>query len=1105
MNLNNLKKAIRSFASGLLLLGAICSSGTLLASELQAHQISIQLENATLKELFDVIEEKLEYSFLVRNNDINLDERITLNVTNKSVEEILTNALKKQGAEFIVKENRIIIYKSNNYAQPSAHKESLVSQQASKISGTIVDAKTGEPIIGANVLVKGTSIGTITDYDGNFSFEASGGATLVVSYIGYLSLEVTATSAPMNIQLREDAQALEEVVVVGYSVQKKESLTGALQTLKNEKLTNVTTPSVQNMLNGKASGVYVAPGDGRPGSSGNVVIRGKASISGETRPLWVIDGVIAGNNPNNSLNPNDIETMTILKDAASTAIYGSQGANGVIVVTTKRGSADKLTINASVKLGVNQLSNGNLGVMNGSELYDYYKSFENQEMISFPRWSEDLRNSDHSWWDLATQTGAVQEYNISASGGSEKIRSYFSLGLYDEVGAIIGYDYKKYDFRLRTEMKPTTWLTIKPLIAGSRRDIDDKERSVTAMYSNLPWDSPYLENGTPTPNYSQTWVNSNKTNYLFDLQWNRNESATHTFTGNFDFDIRITDWLTFASVNNYSYNHYEYKALTDPRSSAGSGVNGRIEERSEKTERRYTNQMFRINQSFGKHVVSGIVAYEYNDYTFNYHRAIGTGFVPGLNVLDVVAIPEKTAGYTNEKAKQSMIFNAHYAYDNKYLAQISFRRDGASNFGDNKKYGNFASISGGWNIEREDFIDYDWLDQLKLRVAYGTTGNDPTDLYPQYDLYSANTNYDGDPGALINQIGRKDLTWENTQTLGLGLDIAVFNRARMSVDYYNKFTDNVLFKIPVSGLTGVTSVWRNIGEMSNKGIEISLGGDIIQTKDIHWGVDFNFGLNRNQMKQIYGEEENPDVITDNFGGIFGSISRILRKGLDADTYYGREWAGVNPETGKPQWYTTDDNGNRIITEKYAEADQIVLGKFSPDFFGGFSTNFGWKNIDLNAVFGYSVGGKIYNYSRQEYDSDGAYTDRNQMKLHKGWSRWEKPGDIATHPLPSYNNRYAENSNKVSSRYIEDGDYLKLRSLTLGYNFDLPKLQISNLRVFLSAENLFTITNYSGVDPEVPVRIEDTTLESSSSSIVNVAGASPYPTVRKFIFGINITL
>lgn len=1052
MNQNNLRKTFGVFTISMLLLGTICNSGAISASELHASQMTAKLENASSN-------------------------------------------------------NRIIAYKTNSPNETrGATVEMQTLQQTQIISGTVIDELTGEPVIGANVIVKGTMVGTVTDYDGKFSFEAPGGSTLVISYIGYLNMEITATSSPMTIRLSEDTHALEEIVVVGYGVQKKESLTGALQTLNNEKLTNITTPSAENMIGGKVPGVLVAPGDGRPGSAGTILIRGKASINGNTNPLWVIDGVIVGNSPNNTLNPADIESMTVLKDAASTAIYGSQGANGVIVVTTKKAQANSVSVSASARVGFTELSNGNMKMMNGSQLYDYYKSFSNQEEIVFPRWNEDLRNSNYNWWDIATQTGLVQDYNISLSGGTEKLRSFLSLGMYDETGAVEGYDYKRYNFRFRSDYKPFEWITVKPLISGSRRDIDNRERSVTAMYLNQPWDSPYLEDGTPTPHRSPTWVNSALTNYLYDLQWNHSGSATHTFMGNLDFDITFTDWLSFSSINNYTWDNYAYNDYIDPRSDSGSGVNGRIEETNQRMERQYTNQILRFNKTFGKHAVNGLVAYEFNDFNFKRVQAIGTGFVPGFNVLDVTALPEKTAGYIIESAMQSYLFNANYAYDSKYLAQVSFRRDGASNFGDNAKYGNFYSISGGWNIQNEAFFNAEWVDVLKLRASYGSTGNRPNSLYPQYDLYSVDQKYNGLSGALINQIGNKDLTWEKTYTLGIGLDLNAFNnRLRATFDFYNKRTDNVLFRVPVSGLTGVTTVWRNIGEVSNKGLEITLGGDIIQTKDWLWNVDVNFGLNRNKIVELYSEN---DIIDSNFGGPAGSASRILRKGYDIDTWYIQEWAGVNPETGAPQWYRTvkDDNGNetREITENYAQADQVMCGTFTPDFFGGFSTGLVFKNFDLNAVFSYSVGSSIYNYSRQEYDSDGAYTDRNQMVLLDNWNRWEKPGDIATHPIASYGNK--SNSNKVSSRYLEDGDYLKMRSLTIGYNLALPQYHISNLRFFFSAENVFTWTGYSGVDPELPVRsLEGSSAAEGVSSVVNVAGPAVYPTTRKFMFGINITL
>ncbi|MDR1645285.1 MAG: TonB-dependent receptor [Tannerellaceae bacterium] len=968
--------------------------------------------------------------------------------------------------------------------------------QTTRVTGKVIDQITGDPVIGANVVEKGTTNGVITDLDGAFSVNVPAGTTLSVSYVGYVSQEVRALAAPMTILLKEDSQALNEIVVVGYGTQRRESLTGSLQTLKNEKLLTTTTPSVENLLSGKAPGVYVAPGSGQPGSKGNIIIRGRSSINGTTDPLWVIDGVIVGNASNHTLNPSDIETMTILKDAASTAIYGSQGANGVIVVTTKRAMSGKLNVNVSANFGLTNLHNGNMEMMNGAELYDYFKSFSNQEMIAFPRWNDQLRNSNYDWWDLATQTGAAQDYNVSLSGGGENVKTYFSLGYYNEEGAVKGYTFDRYSVRFRQEYTPVSWLTVKPSISGSRRDIDDRQYSVSSMYSKLPWDSPYLEDGvTPTPHRSSTWVNSNTTNYLYDLQWNKSGSTRFSFMGNIDFDVRFTDYLTFSSINNFTWDDYAYSAYTDPRSDSGSGVKGRLSEESANTERRYTNQILRFNKGFGKHSVNALAAYEFSDYRYKFIDISATGFMKGFEVLDVATTPEKTNGYINTSAIQSFLFNANYAYDNKYMAQVSVRRDGASNFGVDAKYGNFFSISGGWLINKEAFFNADWVDQLKLRVAYGTVGNRPQSLYPQYDLYSVSGNYDGTFAALISQIGNKNLTWEKTVTANIGVDFSFLERFRLNLDYYTKGTDNVLFQVPIPALTGVTSNWQNVGEVKNVGFEAVIGADIIKSKDWNWSIDFNVGANRNEVTKLYGNEEDPQIVK-GASTMAGGINIILKPGYSSDTWYTYEWAGVNPENGAPQWYTTAEDGSRVLTDDYAKADQVMCGSYTPDFFGGFSTSLSWKQLDLNAVFGYSVGGTIYSYARMEYDSDGRYPDRNQMRLIDGWSRWTKQGDNATHPLPAYNN--SSKANETSSRYLEDGDYLKLRTLSIGYNLPLKKWGIQNLRVSLSGENLLTVTKYSGVDPELPVTSKD-----GRNQIIGVASTN-YPVTRKYMFGLNFT-
>ena len=457
-------------------------------------------------------------------------------------------------------------------------------------------------------------------------------------------------------------------------------------------------------------------------------------------------------------------------------------------------------------------------------------------------------------------------------------------------------------------------------------------------------------------------------------------------------------------------------------------------------------------------------------------------------------------GNKYEWAVQSFFANLNADYANKYLLQLSLRTDGASNFGSDAAYGTFFSVSGGWVATAEKWFKVPCIDYLKVRASYGSVGSRPNSLYPQYGLYSLGANYNEKPGAVIAQLANRKLTWEKSFTTGVGIDLNMFRRLRMTFDFYHKRTSNLLFAVPISGVIGVTSIWQNIGELTNTGFETTLSADIIKGKDLTWTVDANLSTNSNKIKKLYSGRD--QIIVGD--GIAGSANTLLRPGLSVDTYYLREWAGVDPETGAPQWYTTDANGERVITKSYAKADQIALDKrATPSVFGSFSTTLTYKNFDFNAVFGYSLGASIYNYSRQEYDSDGAYTDRNQFSLQKGWKRWRQKGDIATHPAAAYNN--PSNANKASTRYLESSDFLKLRSLTLGYNFHLKSDVVKALRVYVSGENLFCITDYSGVDPELPAADSGRNASGERSTALSIStGAGVYPSVRKFMLGVNVT-
>lgn len=966
--------------------------------------------------------------------------------------------------------------------------------------GKVTDEK-GVPIPGVNVIIKGTSTGVQTDMDGNFAIEVpNSNSILIFSFLGMQEQEIPVGNGTIKIVMKEAGEQMDEVVVVGYSKIKKESLTGSLQTLNNKKLLDVTTPTVENLLAGKANGVFVSTSNGQPGSPSKIVIRGRGTVNGSTDPLWVVDGVIVGSS-SPSMNPADIETLTVLKDAASTAIYGSQGANGVIVVTTKSGKAGKAVINFSAKTAMSTLNSGNFEVMNGSELYDLYNSLPNKQVFQNAWWwNPELKNKNYDWWDNGTRTGVAKEYNLSVSGGSENFKSYVSVGVYDETGAVKGFEYKKYNGLMKFEYKPNSWFTIRPQVNLTREKTDNKQHSVGALYRNLPWDSPYLPDGTLVGNApNPTWVNTTGSNYLYDLQWNFSESEDYNVRSNLDFDIKFTSWLTFSSVNNYIFGNGNSTSYSDPRSSSGLAVQGRISDYFSTFNRIYTNQLLKFNKSFGKHDINAVAGYEWNEYNSKYSSAVATGIPPGIFVTDPAAIPERVDGNRSQWATQSLLSNVNYSYDNRYLAQFSFRRDGASNFGKNARYGNFFSISGGWNIHNEAFFNADWINNLKLRASYGSVGNRPNSLYGHMALYSFSQTYDENPGALISQLGNPDLSWEKTFTTGIGLDVSFFNRVNITFDYYDKDTSDLLYQVPLPGVIGVTSIWRNVGSVNNRGFEASINVDIINNENLKWSVDANIGVNKNKVTGLYGLRQ--EIIASDGTNISGSANKLLKPGYDVDSWYLTGWAGVDPDNGRPQWFTTNTNGERVKTYDYADAfkNRKVIGAYTPDFFGGFSTSLNYKNFDFAAAFSYSVGGEIYNYGRSEFDSDGAYTDRNQMKLHSGWSRWEKQGDIATHPQASYNN--PSNSNKSSSRFLETGTYLKMRSLSLGYNVPVKSLSINSLRFFVAGENLFTISHFSGVSPDLSPNYNSAT----GQYVISGVSADPYPQTRRITLGLNLTL
>ena len=987
------------------------------------------------------------------------------------------------------------------------------TMQSVPITGKVIDAQ-GESLPGVNVVVKGTTIGVISGSNGSYSITVPNReAVLVFSFVGFASQEIAVGNRQViDVTLLEDAARIEEVVVVGYGVQKRSQLTGAMAAIGESKLRTETTPRVENMLSGKVPGVFVASGTGQPGSTAAIVIRGKSTVNGSTAPLWVIDGVIVGSGTTD-MNPADIESITVLKDAASTAIYGSQGTNGVIVVTTKKGRAGTPVVNFSAQGGVNTLHNGNVKVMDGKELYDFYNSFGNREnLASLNWWSEDLKNRNFDWWDNATRTGYTQDYNISVSGGNDRLTSFTSLGYYTETGAVKGYEFTRLSGRASFNYQLNDRISIRPSFSLTKRDIDDRQHSTTAMYQMLPWDSPYKKDGKTLvdlgSNGDPVWIGpANRTNYMYDLQWNYSQSVNYELMSGIDFTVKLTDWLTFESVNNYKMGDYKGLSYTDPRSTSGRGTRGSLRNSFRSYDRIYTNQLLRVNRTFGgKHHLNGLIAYEWNEYNGRENAGRVESIPAGAQIADLGSIPAQVEGKRSDWAVQSFFGNFNYAYSNRYVFQGMLRSDGASNFGSKNRYGVFFSIGGAWNIHEEEFFQgvRNIVNSLRPRISYGSTGNRPSSLYPSYTIYgtSMSNSYNGVPGAFMSTLAGNDkMTWETTYTTNAGIDASFFgHRLNLSIDAYWKNTSGLLFQTPLPSVWGVTSVWRNVGELRNQGLEITIDGDIIRTTDMRWNVEAHIGLNRNKIHDLYRKDpetgKSVPIVRGDGLGIAGSANTILEVGYDMDTWYVAEWAGVNPDDGTPQWYTTNAvSGERELTTKHNAADnyRVHMGAYTPKFFGGFNTSFLYKGFDFNAVFSYSVGGKIYNYSRLEYDSDGAYMDRNQMKLMKGWSRWEKPGDIATHPQPRMSGN--NSAHNVSSRYLEDGSYLKMKAISAGYTLPFDLKHVSNIRFYVSGENLLTITGYSGVNPEISPNSDGAVIGSTSPSV--------YPSVKRVVFGVNV--
>jgi len=939
----------------------------------------------------------------------------------------------------------------------------IASAQSIEVRGTVIDIENQESLPGVSIIVKGTTQGVTTNMDGEYTLKVGqADAVLIFSFIGYQPQEVPVNGqTTINVSMKSSTSDLDEVMVIAYGTTKKSNLTGSAVALDSEELKDVFVSNVASMLQGKIAGVYSSAGSGQPGSTTEITIRGKGSLSGTTSPLWVVDGIIMGNS-DPGYSPADIESITVLKDASATSLYGSLAANGVILLQTKRAKKGESKINVNATYGFTTFNTGNFSVMNSQELYDYQKTWN-------PDVKEDVLNTDTDWMDIGTQTGKAQEYNVNYSGGNEKITAYLSGTYYNETGALKGYEYERYSAIANFDINATERLKIKLNLSGDYRTTDDQQHSTYAMFTYMPWDAPYLPDGSvldPRVDSGKeyllandkVWYGRDENNYLYDLQYNYGTSRSNNLRANIGFDYKINDWLTFSSMNNIALNFGHSEWYTDPRSVSGQADRGTLYDSYSFSQRRFTNQMLRFNKTIGLHALNAFVAWEYSDYHYDDASATGKGVAAGLRVLNATAEALEVGGYKSESAKQSTLVNLQYAYDDRYLATASFNRQGSSSFGPNKQYGNFWSASLGWNAHSEEFLnDVEWLNVLKWSASMGQVGNAPGGF--QYLGYFAFVDqYNGSSAATPYQKGNPDISWEKVTSYNTAINTRIFNRVSINLDLYYKNSDNLLTYVPLPALTGYSGIWMNVGRVTNKGYELTVSPEIIKTSRFKWDMTLNLAYNKNRVEELYEDKA------------YTSGIRRIEKGHDMDAQYQRIWYGANPANGEPLWekVTENEDGTETIslTSDYADATLQYTGtKGTPTYTGGILNKFTFDDFTLSANISFVEDIYKYNSNRELFDSDGSYASFNSMNLHDDWKRWEKPGDVATHPK-SFNG--GVNANKNSSRYLEDASYIRLRNVTLAYN--LPKnvsnlLNISNASVYVSADNMVTLTNWSGMDPE----------------------------------------
>ena len=969
--------------------------------------------------------------------------------------------------------------------------------QTKAISGKVVD-NLGEAIPGVSIIVKGTTTGTVTRPDGTYQLNVPENAsTLIFTFVGMKSQEIAiAGQSTINVTMESDTEDIEEVLVVAYGTSTKEAKTGSVTQVQTGQIKDAPVVSVDKVLAGKMAGVSVTATSGQPGASSQIRIRGTSSINASNEPLYVVDGVpiMSGDqsyftNTGNALaayNPNDIETITVLKDAAAASIYGSRAANGVILITTKNGAKGKSKITARAKYGISQLSNDNdYGTMNPSQLVDYMRTAsinaghnpddptEGQYYVPYELLSRPMTN----WMDAFTRNGKMSEYEINASGGNDKTNFYISGVYHNTEGVFYGVDYNKATFRTNINHKLNNWLDIATRINGGYTKSNDVAMQ-SLYYANpvfagnliLPWTPLKDENG----NYNLAIPENANTNpratAAHDDQWEKQ----YRFLGNLALTAKPIKQITVKTNNSIELTTSEGRRYWSPEADyAGEAT---LQVNSGYFRQLMTSNTIQYRDAFAeRHTLSVLAGQEATQYDENLYYLYSPDVNPEIPYPNTAAADSDQGDYDDTSNTLLSFFGMlDYNFDSKYYLQASIRRDGSSRFGEDNKWGTFYSLGASWNIHNESFMNLSWVDMLKLRASYGTNGNNGIGDYDQYGTY-ASVEYNGIVGMGPSNPANPKLQWEVSTSYNVGLDFNLFKDLSGSIDAYQRNTTDMLLNRQLSRTSGFSSMRQNIGEISNKGLELQLNYDIFKGP-LSWNVGANISANRSEIIDL-GDVDQMESY---------SSRMFYFEGERLYTYYLYDYYGVNPANGEALWVTEDGS----LSNDYNQARRIKAGSPEPDFFGGFNTNVSYKGISLDMTLEFKIGNEVLIEENRYLNSDGYNWGSNQSNSSLDY--WKKPGDITSTPKPVANNT-SNSSYFRNTRWMQDGSYTRIKDITLSYNLPqniLSKVNMSNVRVYFSALNLYTFHNVDYWDPERGV---------------DGMGFGIYPMTKSAIFGVDITL